>query len=132
MNVGARHHHTAPAPADPAGLLQRGLELLGAHRAAMVDGDPIRLATANTGLVAWLAGLSSALSAQVGSDSSSIGRSDAARMRAALEANAAVAQRAAASTQRALAALLAPPQARTYEADGRPSERAAVRTSLQA
>ena len=132
MNVGARHHHTAPAPADPAGLLQRGLELLGAHRAAMVDGDSTRLAAANAGLDAWLAGLSHLLSAPVGRDARSIGRSDAARMRAALDANAAVAQRAAASVQRALAALLAPPQARTYEADGRPSERAAVRTSLQA
>jgi hypothetical protein len=115
----------------PATLLQRGFELLEAQRTALVGGDPDRLAAANAGLDAWLAGLSRAQAGNAGS-SLAIGRSDATRLRDALHANAAVAQRAAAGVQRALAALLPPPPARTYDADGRASDRAAARTSIQA
>jgi len=119
------------AGADPAALLQRGIELLEVQRAAMIGGDPAGLAAANAGLDAWLAQLSPAQAGRFGG-SRSISRSDAARMHAALHANAAAAQRAAASAQRALAALLPPPPAGTYDADGRPSDRAVARTSVRA
>lgn len=132
MTRDAAQHDERASQADPAALLQRGLELLAAQRAAMVGGDPGELAAANAGLDAWLAGLSAQAGRPPGSGSRSIGHSDAARMRAALRANAAVAQRAAASTQRALAVLLPPPATRIYEADGRPSDRMPARGSIQA
>ncbi|MCL4184885.1 MAG: hypothetical protein KJ011_15710 [Burkholderiaceae bacterium] len=132
MTGNAAHRTEPPCGADSAAPLRRGVALLEAQRAAMVGGDPDKLAAANADLDAWLAGLSSAHAARPGSTPQSISRSDAATMRAALEANAAVAQRAAASAQRALAVLLPQPAARTYDADGRPSDRASARTSIRA
>lgn len=134
MNGAAAHHRTgappaapttpgaAAAPGAPTDVLQRGLDALAAQRAAMVDGDPARLAAAHADLDAWLAAFARA----------PVGGVDAVRIRTALDANAAVAQRAAASVQRALAALLPTPAAGTYQADGRTSDRTAARRSMQA
>lgn len=102
---------SARASHDGSGLLRQGLALLDAQRTAMIAGELDELARINAALAEWIARMP-----RTGADP--LPRDEAVRMSGALRANAAVAQRAAASAQRGFTALLAPVDP-LYEADGR-------------
>ena len=104
----------AQAAVPPATVLERGRSLLDAQRQAMLASDLERLGTLNRQLADWFVELGPAL-AGLASDSTL-----RTQLHSALQVNAAVAARASADTQRALATLL-PAAVPTYRADGRSS-----------
>lgn len=94
----------------PQAVLQEGLALLDEQRQAMLARDAGRVEAANDRLSAWIAACRQA-SGYAGSTA------DLPRLRAALEANAVLSQRAAHQAMRAFEALVAPEQ-HTYTDQG--------------